>query len=69
MHIACRITKAADTHSEYVILIALPRQQWLRERALMLRLCYSEGRRTEHRVAGALNVRMRKVYCLFNDSH
>ena len=28
----------ADTHSEYLILIAFPRQQWLRERASMLRL-------------------------------
>jgi hypothetical protein len=29
MHIACWIPKAADTHSECVILIALPLQQWL----------------------------------------
>jgi len=28
MRFACWITKAADTHSEYVILIAVPRQQW-----------------------------------------
>jgi hypothetical protein len=34
------ITKATDTHSEYVILIALPRPQWLRERTLMLRYTY-----------------------------
>ena len=33
----CRITKTADIHSEYVILIAFPRQQWCRERALVLR--------------------------------
>jgi len=31
--IAFWLTKAKDTHSEYVILIAFPRQQWLRERA------------------------------------
>ena len=37
MYIACWITKATDTHSEYVILIAFPLQQWLRERASMLR--------------------------------
>jgi hypothetical protein len=37
MRFACWITKATDTHSEYVILIAFPRQQWLRERATMLR--------------------------------
>ena len=40
MRIACWITKATDTHSEYVILIAFPLQQWLRERALMLRCTY-----------------------------
>ena len=28
MRVACWITKATDTHSEYVILIAFPRQQW-----------------------------------------
>ena len=35
--IGCGITKATDTHLEYVILIAFPMQQWLRERASMLR--------------------------------
>jgi hypothetical protein len=40
MRFACWITKATDTHTEYVILIALPRQQWLRERATMLRYIY-----------------------------
>jgi hypothetical protein len=30
------ITKATDTHSEYLIPIASPRRQWLRERASML---------------------------------
>jgi hypothetical protein len=34
------ITKATDTLSEWVILIAFPRQQWLRERALVLRYTY-----------------------------
>jgi hypothetical protein len=38
MRIACWITKATDTHSEFVILIAFPWQQWLRERASMLHL-------------------------------
>ena len=37
MGIACWITKAAGTHSEYVMLIDFPRQQWLRERASLLR--------------------------------
>jgi hypothetical protein len=35
MRAACRITKATDINSEYVILIVFPRQQWLRERAPM----------------------------------
>jgi hypothetical protein len=38
MRFVCWITKATDTHSEYVILIAFPLQQWLRERASILRL-------------------------------
>jgi hypothetical protein len=33
----CWITKATDAHLEYVILIAFPRQQCLRERASVLR--------------------------------
>ena len=37
MRIACRIHKATDTHSECVILIVFPQQQWLRERASRLR--------------------------------
>ena len=36
MCIACGLTKATDTHSEYVILIAFPLQQRLGERASML---------------------------------
>ena len=39
MRIACWIPKATNTHSEHVILIAFPLQQWLRERASMLHLC------------------------------
>jgi hypothetical protein len=38
MRITRCIPKDADTHSEYVILIAFPRQQWLHERATKLRL-------------------------------
>ena len=37
MRIACWMPKATNTHSEYVILIAFPLQQWLHERASMLR--------------------------------
>ena len=34
---ACRLPKTRNTHSEYVIIIAFPLQQWLQERASMLR--------------------------------
>ena len=43
MRIACWITKATNTHSQYVILIAFPLQQWLHERAKMLRYKYIVG--------------------------
>ena len=37
MRFACWITTDTDTHSECVILVAFPRQQWLRERVSILR--------------------------------
>jgi len=37
MSFAWYITKATDTHLEYVMLIAFPQQQWLHERSSMLR--------------------------------
>ena len=37
MRIACWILKATNTHSEYVIYIAFPLQQWLHERPSVLR--------------------------------
>jgi hypothetical protein len=40
MRTACWINKAIQTHSEYVILIALPPQQWLHERPSVLRYTY-----------------------------
>jgi len=40
MRFACRITKATDTHLEYVILSALPRQTWLREGNSIFRYAY-----------------------------
>jgi len=36
MRYACWITKATDTHSEYVVLIIFPRQKYLQNRALIL---------------------------------
>ena len=32
MCIACRMTKATDTQSEYVLIVAFPQQQCLQER-------------------------------------
>jgi hypothetical protein len=40
MCFACRITKVTNSHSEYVILVAFPWQQWLCERATMLSYTY-----------------------------
>ena len=40
MRFACWITKATDTHSEYVILIAFPRQKWFRAGFSLLRYTY-----------------------------
>ena len=40
MCIVCCITKATDTHSEYVIRIIFPLLQWLRERASFLSCTY-----------------------------
>ena len=40
MRFACPITKAKDIHSEYVMLTAFPRQQWLLKRASLLRCTY-----------------------------
>jgi len=37
MHIACYITNATNTHSEYVIITDFLLQQWLHERAAILR--------------------------------
>ena len=40
MCIACWIPKATNTHSEYVILIAFPLQEWLRECTAVLVYAY-----------------------------
>jgi len=41
MRVECRISEAANTLSEYVILIAFPPQQWLHESASLLRYTYT----------------------------
>jgi hypothetical protein len=40
MRFACCVTKATDTHSDYVTLIAFARQQWLHQHASMLAYTY-----------------------------
>jgi hypothetical protein len=40
MRIAFQITKATNTHPEYVMRIVFPMRQWLHERAYMLRFTY-----------------------------
>ena len=40
MRFVCWIIKVTDAHAEYVIRIAFRRQQWLRERASILRYTY-----------------------------
>ena len=40
-HIACWITKATDTQSEYVLIIVFPLQQWFRKRASILRYAHT----------------------------
>jgi hypothetical protein len=41
MRIACSISKATNTHSGYVIIIAFLWQQWVHERVSMLRYIYT----------------------------
>jgi hypothetical protein len=40
MRITCWIPKATNTHTDCVILIACPRQQWLGERASVLKFIH-----------------------------
>jgi hypothetical protein len=41
MHCACWVTKATNTHSEYVTFIAFPQQQQLQEHAPVLHYMYT----------------------------
>jgi hypothetical protein len=43
---ACRIPKTTNTHSQYVIFIAFPLQQWLHERTPVLRYTHTVSRVT-----------------------
>jgi len=68
MRIACWIPKATNTHSEYVILITFPQQQWLHESASML--CYTYIARlpgTRHH--GDMNHEPRSIFRTQNIRH
>ena len=41
MCLACWISKAADTYSEYLVITAFTRQQWLQESPSMLHCMYT----------------------------
>ena len=41
MRFVCWIAKTTDTHLEYLIIIAFPRQQWLRESVTLYVHCLS----------------------------
>ena len=63
MHIACWIPKATNANSEYVILIAFPLQQWLHERAPMLRYTYIAFLVVSSVVI--VHVTLRSVFCMY----
>jgi len=52
MSIAYWEPKATNTHSDYVLFIAFPRQQWLGERASILRYTYTAYPECLHLVVG-----------------
>jgi hypothetical protein len=64
MRFACCIPKAIDTHSEYVIFIAFPRQQWLHVKASVLRFTYTARFLLQYDVKFKLN-----VWLVFNCLH
>ena len=64
MRIECWIPKATDTHSEHVTLIAFTLQQWLHERASVLRCtwigCLAESTRSDSPQVGNLSLNFRR---------
>jgi hypothetical protein len=69
MRFACWITKATDTHSEYLILIALPRQQWLCERASVSRYPFiASPVNTEHALCSDSNYTFNDVATVISPS-
>ena len=79
VRIECWIPKATYRHSEYVILIAFPLQQWLHERASVLRytniaclVFFSSFLRTETRLKAVfvdvLNITFRREISLLRET-
>jgi len=72
MRVGFWINKATDTHSEYVIAIAFPLQQWLHEGASMLRytlvnclscpnkIRWNKGRKTDSKIPYGLKLPARR---------
>ena len=63
MRVACYVTKSINTHSEYVIPIAFPLQQWLHERASILRCTY-----VARLVSKLIRASASQVECMFDDA-
>ena len=61
----CCVTKTTDTHSEYVILIAFALQQWLHERASLLRYTYIACLVVNKCVYCAVRARFLFITCMF----
>jgi hypothetical protein len=66
VRITCWIPKATNTHSEYVILIAFPLQQWLHESALMLRYTFFFFAKQQQQPAGLCNTETMFSLCSRN---
>ena len=58
------IPKATNTHSEYVILIAFPPQEWLQERALLLPYTYIHCPSCFRASFNPLNAELNPISCL-----
>jgi hypothetical protein len=56
MRLACWITKATDTSSEYIVIIAYSLLHWLHERASVLRCTYIALLVTKTDTAGSWSV-------------
>jgi hypothetical protein len=71
MRIACWIPKATNTHSGCVILITFPLQQWLQERASLLRstctACLVVRCQASHRPLGSTQTAVELVWRLSGD--